>query len=71
MIDPSSTIYASPFSFAKCQGIQTYKPQQLDDARSQVRLLKLHPGIGKLSGELFAARLEGSAYPQYEPISYC
>ncbi|CAG9988027.1 unnamed protein product [Clonostachys byssicola] len=51
--------------------MQTYRHQRLDDARSQIRLLKLHPGTGKLSGEIFAVRLESSAYPQYEPISYC
>ncbi|VUC27798.1 unnamed protein product [Clonostachys rosea] len=51
--------------------MQTYKHHPLDDARSQIRLLKLHPGTGKLSGELFTIGLEGSAHPQYEPISYC
>ncbi|CAH0031124.1 unnamed protein product [Clonostachys rhizophaga] len=71
MGDSSSTIHASPFSFPRCQRMQTYKHQRLDDARSQIRLLKLHPGTGKLSGELFAVWLDGSAYPQYEPISYC
>jgi hypothetical protein len=48
-----------------------YTHQPLNHPESQIRLLQLHPGRGKIQCSLLTVDLNSSLRPGYEPISYC